>query len=144
MNTGRDRWAENLRRSARRRKVPGYSGMPSEPMMGVIAGFVLVGCLFAVNVLGTLRWPEEVNPPGLDLSRRVVFALSSAVELYGAGLVGFALGVGAAQRRAITHPSAAGRALRLRTWRGPMMIIGVLLILVAGRFEYLALVGNLK
>lgn len=144
MNSGRAKWAEHLRRTARRRSVPGASGMPSEPVIGVIAGFVLAGCLFAANMLGTLRWPEDSNPSGMDLSRRLVFAFSSAVELYGAGLVGFALGVGAAQRRAIVHPSAAGRALRLRTWRGPMIVIGVLLILVAGRYEYLALVGNLE
>lgn len=144
MNATRAKWAESLRRTARRRSIPGQGGMPSEPIMGVIAGLALVVCLFAVNMLGTLRWPEDANPPGMDLSRRLVFALSSAVELYGAGLVGFALGVGAAQRRAIAHPSAAGRALRLRTWRGPMIVIGVLLILVAGRYEYLALVGNLE
>ena len=40
-------------------------------------------------------------------------------------------------------PAAAARALRLRSWRGPLIAIGVLLVLAAGRYEYLALVGQI-
>lgn len=127
----------------RRRTESPRPDAPFLPVITAVIGVLLVAGIFVVNMLGTLSWPERVNPPGMDLSRRAVFALASALELYGAGLIGFALGVSAAQRRAIAGAGAAERALRLRSWRGPMFVIGLVLILAAGRFEYLALVGGL-
>lgn len=143
MSPARSGAMENLRRSVIRRSAAARTEMPYEPVVGIAAGLVLLLVLLAARAVGTQPWLKASNPPEMDLSRRVVFGLSSALELYGAGLVGFAMGLGAAQRRAAGDRSAARRARRLGAWRFPLVLVGVALILIAGRSEYLALTAGI-
>ena len=88
-------------------------------------------------------WPREVRHPEVDMSRRVVFGIASVLELYGAAMIGFALGAAALLAPLAVRREMSARALLFRRRNVVLTIVGVLLILVGGHFEYLALTDRI-
>ena len=126
----------------------GHSGQTGARRRHLVAQFVLVaviiGTLLTIFALAQIQhWPRRYNPPDMDLSRRAVFVLASTLELCGAGIIGFAFGLTAANRRP-TWPRPATMPVRSSSTRVVVMIIcGLFLIIVAGHYEYLALTDKL-
>ena len=88
-------------------------------------------------------WPREARHPEVDMSRRAVYGMASVLELYGAAMIGFALGAMALLAPALVRQEMAFRALPLRRRNVVLIVVGVLLILIGGHFEYLALVDRI-
>jgi len=100
---------------------------------------ILLLALIAV-VADTKQWPGGLNAPGMDLSRRSVLVAAGVVALYGATMVGFALGN--------WWPDALGRSAWRREFtarrRNKILIgVGTILVIAGMRYGYLALAGSM-
>ena len=114
------------------------------PWARIILPGVVIGILCAIVALVHIQhWPYRYNPPGMDLSRRTVFALASVLELLGAGIIGFAFGLGASDHRHVwRHPGfEAGPS---SSKRGAVLVIcGFLITIIASHYEYLSLTDKM-
>jgi hypothetical protein len=114
------------------------------PVAQFVIAAVIIGTLLTIVTLAHIQqWPGGYDSPGMDLSRRVVFTLASVLELLGAGIIGFALGLTAANR-GIGWQQARPIAARSSHTRVALMIIcGLFIILMAGNYAYLALTDRI-
>ena len=103
--------------------------------LAVVVPFGLILVLYVMQHL-------PANPPEIDLSRRVIFAVASVLGLYGAGMIGYALGVGNSKWQALSQPEAIAEGIRRRRRNVLITVIGVVLIVVGSWFEDLTLVDR--
>jgi len=103
-------------------------------LLPLAIGFPLVS-IVVLYILS--HW--TVNPPDVDLSRRVVFALASLLGLYAAGMMGFAFGIMADRKSPKSQPEAISRGMTRRRRSVLLITVGTVLLIISGWFEYLTL-----
>lgn len=89
------------------------------------------------------RFLSQFNPPGIDLSRRIVFAAAHIFLLIGAGMIGFALGTHPRTHHSDHQPQSVLPDLHLRRKVVLWIVVGILLVIAAGAYEYEALTDHI-
>ena len=108
-------------------------------LLPLAIGFPLVA-ITALYILS--HW--AVNPPNIDLSRRIVFALASLLGLYAAGMMGYALGIMEDRKPPTSQPEAIARGMARRRRSVALLIAGTVLLIVSVWFEYLTLFDRIS